>query len=211
MKDLAGCRFGRWTVIHFSHRQGKRYYWSCRCRCGSVRTIRSDGLSTGKSASCGCLAVDKGRSANTIHGLTKSAEWVIWTGIIQRCCNPRSTEYHNYGGRGITICLAWYKSFDRFLKDAGPRPSPKHSIDRYPNCNGNYEPGNVRWATSKEQTRNMRRNRMLTWNGRTQCMGDWAREIGVNITTLMKRLKRWDFERAMSQPRNERCVTTARK
>jgi hypothetical protein len=102
----------------------------------------------------------------------------IWNGMINRCYSERNISYSNYGGRGIKVCGLWKNSFEEFYKDMGPRPSPKHSLDRI-NTYGNYEPGNCRWATSLEQGENRRTNVMITHDGKTQSLTKWARDYGV--------------------------------
>jgi hypothetical protein len=102
-----------------------------------------------------------------------------WRGMLARCRNPRHPSYKNYGGRGITACERW-NSFENFLDDMGKRPSPKHSLDRIDN-NGNYEPGNCRWATRREQANNTRMNRFVTFDGRTMTLAQWARETGIHV------------------------------
>ena len=120
---------------------------------------------------------------NATHGCTGTPTYRAWQDMIQRCYNPRRTRYPMYGGRGITVCQRWRESFEAFLKDMGTSPSPRHSIDRIDN-NGNYEPGNLRWATAKEQSRNQRRNRVLTYQGETLCIAEWAERLGVAYATL---------------------------
>lgn len=117
-----------------------------------------------------------------------------------RCSNPNTKGYSRYGGRGIQVCDRWRDSFSAFLADMGPRPSPRHSVERR-NNDGNYEPDNCYWATDAEQTRNTRQNRNYTYNGRTMCLTDWARESGRPRSTLMQRLERgWTLEQAMFTP-----------
>lgn len=122
-----------------------------------------------------------------------------WWSMINRCVNPGSTAYHNYGGRGIKVCKRWMVSFDDFSADMGPRPSAKHSIDRIDN-DGDYCPENCRWATCKTQRSNSRQNRYLTAFGRTQILADWSREFGVKSTTIRERLEDgWTIEDAITK------------
>lgn len=119
----------------------------------------------------------------------------------RRCLNPKDEAYENYGGRGISVCRKWATSFETFVRDVGPRPSPKHSLDRYPDNNGDYEPGNVRWATQKEQMRNTRSNRVLVVKGVSACVSEWAEKLKVSPAIIDKRLKLgWSVERAVSEP-----------
>ena len=104
-----------------------------------------------------------------------------------RCSNPNDKHFDEYGGRGIKVCDRWLNSFENFLADMGEKPSPSHSIDRI-KVNGNYEPGNCRWATPEEQARNKRDNRLVTYHNETKCVTEWARELGVWHGVLIKRL-----------------------
>lgn len=115
-----------------------------------------------------------------------------------RCHNPKASKYEYYGARGIVVCDEWRNDFEAFLRFMGLRPSPKHSIERDKGDVG-YEPGNCRWATKIEQANNRRNNRMLTFNGRTMSMADWARELGIGRATLKMRLKSgWSVEETLS-------------
>lgn len=119
----------------------------------------------------------------------------------QRCLNPNDPRYKDYGGRGIKICSRWISSFIEFKKDMGARPEGR-SIDRI-NHDGNYEPGNCRWSTPKEQQRNMRTNKYIEYQGQRKLIGDWAIELGLNYEVLRTRLRRhWPLERAMTEPIN---------
>ena len=120
-----------------------------------------------------------------------------WVNMRQRCNNPKCGVYHNYGGRGITVCAAW-NSYERFALDVGRPPSPEHTLDRYPNNEGNYEPGNVRWATRKEQMHNVRINVYITHDGERLIMADWARRCGVTPATMHQRIRTWGAEKAVS-------------
>lgn len=124
------------------------------------------------------------------HGLTHTPEFHAWTALKGRCLNPRNGSYHRYGGRGIKVSPLWVDDFMRFLSDVGLRPSPKHSIDRYPDNDGDYEPGNVRWATVMEQSRNRSTNRLITFRGETKTLVDWAKSAGIGVELLWWRLSR---------------------
>ena len=130
---------------------------------------------------------------------TRSAEYIAWANMIQRCTDPHATRFAEYGGRGVTVCERWMM-FDNFLADMGPKPGPEYSIERIDNA-GNYEPGNCRWATIREQTRNRRSNVRIEFGGVTRVLTDWAAELGIDPGTLQSRLKRgWPVERALTMP-----------
>ncbi len=129
-----------------------------------------------------------------------SSEYSIWSNIRARCRNQNNTQYRSYGGRGIEVCERWATDFLNFLADMGRRPSPDHSIDRIDN-DGNYEPGNCRWATRSEQARNRRSSRFIEFNGKSMTLAAWADESGVNMRALHLRLKNgWPLERALTEP-----------
>ena len=113
----------------------------------------------------------------------------VWRGMIRRCHNPKVNNYHNYGGRGISVCAAWRSDFWAFTSAVPPRPTLKHTLDRIDN-DGNYEPGNVKWSTTAQQHRNARFNTLLTANGRTQILEDWATETGLAPSTIINRILR---------------------
>lgn len=123
-----------------------------------------------------------------------------WLCMVRRCTKRSEPAFENYGGRGITICDRWRKSFAAFCADVGEKPSPDHTLDRIDN-NGNYEPGNVRWATRVVQNRNSRRNIPVTFRGETRLLIEWSALTGINYQTLHSRIiKGWDVERAMTAP-----------
>lgn len=123
-----------------------------------------------------------------------------WSAMIARCCSPSHTSYADYGGRGVAVCERWRHSFSNFLEDMGDRPSERHSIDRIDN-NGNYEPSNCRWATTREQRRNSRQNRLLTFNGETLIVSDMAAKYGLKTHSLFTRLRLgWSLEKALLTP-----------
>lgn len=127
----------------------------------------------------------------------KGPEYVAWVSMKTRCHNPRSLNYRGYGSRGIKVCVRWLHSFANFLADMGPRPSKLHSLDRIDN-DGNYNPGNCRWATHVEQQQNTRNNRRLTYNGETLCLSEWARRLGIGRTSLRCRLRHYPADIALS-------------
>jgi hypothetical protein len=148
--------------------------WRCRCDCGNEVVVRAVNLKPGHTSSCGCVQI-----ANRIkHCASGTALHQIWNQMRDRCRNKNNANYKNYGGRGISVCSRW-DSFALFAQDVGQRPSPNHSIDRYPNPDGNYEPGNVRWATQKQQVRNSRRSRTITFDGITMLSCEWDDILGL--------------------------------
>jgi len=156
--DLTGQRFGRLTVIEQAPSRGHFAVWKCRCDCGVAREVRSQHLRSGSSRSCGCLAREMTRKSVRKHGLSHSREWNAWTNARSRCHNPNNPRFRDYGARGIQMCPEWRSSFAAFYAYVGPCP-PRLTLDRI-NNDGNYEPGNVRWATRAQQARNKRNVRV---------------------------------------------------
>lgn len=158
--DLTGQKLGRLTVVNRLPDAivGRYRYrrWMTKCECGNENPVNESALKARSVVSCGCWRSERITSANTVHGKHGSPQYKAWVSMIQRCENPNATGYERYGAVGITVCPRWRESYQSFLDDMGPRPSPKHSLDRYPNNAGNYEPGNCRWATAKEQRSNRR-------------------------------------------------------
>lgn len=133
------------------------------------------------------------------HGLSKTPEYAIWKGMIQRCTNPARNTYHNYGGIGVKVCAKWLASFTAFFTDMGPKPSPDHSLDRFPDKYGDYCPENCRWSTQKEQCNNKKTNAIATYQGETKTATEWAGVVGVSADTIMWRLRHgWTDEEALT-------------
>lgn len=191
-EDLTGGQFGRWTVMKYvGHSRSKQSHFLCKCSCGTNRIVRGTSLKLGSrrggTVSCGCHLVEiMTTHGQTSRGRTQPRTYRIWANMLKRCRNHNSPDFSDYGGRGIKVCDRW-SDYSKFIEDVGECP-PQHSIDRFPDNDGNYEPGNVRWATLKQQARNKRNNRMLEYDGRSQCVAAWAEECGLRARTIVHRL-----------------------
>jgi len=220
--ELAGQRFGSLVAIHSLHsaRDG-RLRWHCQCDCGATHEVEARYLRSGNTTSCGCAmrkSTQRIGSANRgwftpvpsgcEMGDSKSAEYRTWVLMRRRCLDPKCHSFEKYGGRGILVCAEWRDSFPSFLRDMGRKPTAAHSLDRIDN-NGNYEPGNCRWATMREQTNNRRVTRFVTAYGQTKALTDWVREVGICRETIIDRLERgWSVERALSTPTRVHLAAT---
>lgn len=197
-KDHTGKTFGFLAAIRPVGVDSKRHIqWECRCKCGSLVIVPGSSLCTGNTRSCGCLHLETVTTHGKSNGNSRSHR--IWNGLKQRCFNENNPDFEKYGGRGITVCDRWKNSYEAFVEDMGEPPSAKHSLDRR-NNDGSYCPENCRWATKIEQDRNKRTNRLITWNGETLCLTEWAERIGVHPATLANRLSKWSLEEAMTTP-----------
>lgn len=159
----------------------------CHCECGNKKEIRLKDILNGKIKSCGCLQFE---NRYRTHEMTHTTEYSIWANMITRCTNKKVNNYKNYGGRGISVCDRWLKSFQNFFEDMGNRPSMSLTLDRV-NNDGNYEPTNCRWATKKQQSANKRisiNERRYTHNGINKNLKAWAKELGINYNTLHDRI-----------------------
>jgi hypothetical protein len=191
-RDEVGRRYGRLTVVSRAPDNGEwnRRRWYCQCDCGRSVVVQQMSLREGSTRSCGCLSQDSTSKRTFEHGESNSTkEYRAWVRMKTRCYNQRLECYKNYGGRGITVCPRWIEAYSVFLADVGRAPSPEHTLGRK-NNDGNYEPGNVRWETRKEQNNNRRNNRLVTVGDKTRTIGEWASESGVNRHVIRSRLVR---------------------
>jgi hypothetical protein len=193
--DRTGKKYNKLLVIEEAGKDTKgNFLWKCQCDCGKIITVSGKNLNNGDVKSCGCL-----RDGHPKHGLVYTPTYEIWCGMKKRCTNPNCVAWKNYGGRGITLCERWMK-FENFYADMGERPEGL-SIDRIDN-NGNYEPGNCRWATNTEQANNTRQNHYLTYKGETKTIKQWAKEFNMLYSTLCGRIinYKWPIEKALTEP-----------
>src|SRR3990167_308993 len=203
-----GAKFGQWTVLAIAHSGsgGRRIH--CQCTCGVTQHVTLSNLRSGQSTRCRTCGDQNHRGVHpakhgALRGNVPTPEYRSWKGMRERCTKERHPSYPHYGARGIRVCAEWLGpgGFERFLAHVGLRPSPTHSIDRYPNTNGNYEPGNVRWATVQEQNRNKGGTRRITIGDRTMCLSEWTRELGLKFETIHGRLRRgWSVARSLELP-----------
>lgn len=187
--NLVGQRYGSLLVVTATTRTttyGHRI-WECLCDCGRHSFASTNNLRSGSLKSCGCRR-------GVTHGKSNLPEHNVWKTLRQRCSNKSNPSYKNYGGRGIKVCARWDSSFENFMIDMGPRPSPRHTIERRDN-NGPYSPDNCRWATRAEQNNNTRWNRILVINGERMTLSQAARRAGITPSGMRYRLRAWHSDR----------------
>lgn len=204
---VKGQRFGRLRYMEEVSEVNGRRRARFICDCGNITEAQVHGVRYGKTKSCGCLLVDALRSFSFQHGGTvnkkSTPEYMTWLAMRERCLSPKNNMYPRYGGRGITVCDEWKHSFSSFLSAVGCKPSPAHSLDRYPNNNGNYEPGNVRWATRTEQARNKECLPQVSARGEIHLICEWAEISGIPARLISARMKKgWTAERAIFEAIN---------
>jgi hypothetical protein len=177
---VKGDIYGEWVVLDSSPYKIKgRKTVKCKCSCGNISFINAYKLNDGKTKMCR----ECHERSKTKHGHSRTPLYHIWQGMKQRCYDKHSISYCHYGLIGIKVCDRWLESFENFLEDMGERPSKEYSIDRIDN-NGNYCPDNCRWATHEEQQNNMSSNRLLTYEGKTKSVSQWAKTNNINTSTL---------------------------
>jgi hypothetical protein len=183
VEDVTGECWGNWIILREVKTSGVNRRVEAKCDCGTVKIVHLSSLRAGTSKTCGC--------AVRTHGFYGTKTYHAWRGILWRCGRSR-------GYLHVKVCDRW-RRFEAFLADMGECP-PGLTIERVDNA-GHYEPGNCRWAPMREQARNKGNNRLLTFEGRTMVLTDWAAELGMNRTTLQGRLRKgWAVERALTEP-----------
>ena len=186
-KDLTGLKHGKLTFVYLTdQKRGKHPLWFCVCDCGNTKLVPNHDLHKIKGCGCGVK--------RTTHGHRNTKLYKTWTSIKDRCYNPSCPGYVNYGGRGIGMHDEWKNNFMAFYESAMETGySENLQIDRI-NNDGDYEPGNIRWVTVKQNARNRRTNRFLTINGETKCIAEWAETLGVSVDRISPRLKKYGDE-----------------
>lgn len=191
-KDLAGLKFGRLTVLERAENKGKDTMWCCACDCGNKTIVRATCLKNGTVRSCGCLRKENAAKINFKHGKSYTKINRVWNHIKGRCFNANDKQFKDYGGRGITMFPAWVDDFQAFYDYVSKLPhfgEEGYSLDRIDN-NGNYEPNNIRWATAKQQARNRRTNRVVTYQENEISLIEASEQSKINYETLLFRTKR---------------------
>ena|ERR1051325_2622094 len=185
-QDLTGKTFGRLKVISRAEsRDGKTVYWNCICNCGNQHTTVGNLLKNGRAISCGCYRSEASSIRNGSHHMTGTVEYRAWRNMLNRCCNPKCDHYNSYGGRGITVCDRWLKSFENFLEDMGLIDGDKRTIDRIDNNKG-YSPDNCRWATLSDQAKNKTTSVYVFFENKLYSMLDFCKICGISRDAYRK-------------------------
>lgn len=191
--DRTGQRYGRLVVLRRDDQAapasyGRRVKWICRCDCGTEASKTGHELACGDTTSCGCIQRGLIGDRHRTHGLARTSTYRSWQAAKERCHNPNTAKFPEYGGRGIMVCERWRGSFEAFLADMGLRPAGM-TLDRIDGAKG-YEPDNCRWATPATQAINRSASRRINWNGRECSVREVAESVGVPRTSLNKALVR---------------------
>lgn len=203
-ENLTGKRFGQLIAVsHEGRTEGGRAIWRFACDCGGQKIAEAANVKSGRTRSCGCAAQEQRKAAaqSQRHALSASEvprERKAWEGMLRRCYSPKHPSFARYGGRGIAVCERWRESFAAFFADLGPAPEGA-TLERIDNAK-DYAPDNCKWASRKEQANNRRSNRLLTHDGVTLNITQWADRLGWAKGTLASRLKYgWPVERVLTE------------
>ncbi len=202
--DSIGKVYGQLTILSIDgiNKKGHCRNVTAKCECGTIKQFNLRSIKAGHTKSCGCFKKQFVTKKNTTHGLRFHPLYPIWLGMKKRCYNTHTKDYKGYGAKGIFICDEWLHNFKSFHDWAILNGWKKElSIDRYPNKIGPYAPDNCRFATVKEQNRNTRRNRLITYNQQTKCLSEWSEILNIPLHTLKRRLNRnkWSVEKSFAQ------------
>lgn len=207
--DLSGQTFGNLQVVGFAFTKRGKAFWKCKCSCGNEIIYESYPLRTGQRNSCGC---DKYKCLP--KGFSREPLYSLWWSMKRRCNDTTSESYKNYGAKGIEVCTEWlnYEEFYKWAYSNGYEHGL--TIDRI-DPNKNYSPDNCRWVDWKTQERNKTNNRLLTLNGETRCIAEWAEIMDISPKTIKSRLRSgWSVERALTEhihTKNERRIRNGRE
>ncbi len=201
--ELARQRFGKLVAVKSYYDKDKKVtLWECKCDCGNTCYVRANRLVHGRTKSCGCLRKDSNLKNKTTHGMAHTRIYNAWHSMKARCYNPTNHNYHRYGGRGISVCDEWKDSFESFYEWATSNGySDDLTLDRVDN-NGNYCPDNCRWVTTKVQNNNREVSINITYNGKTQNLSQWCKELNLPYMRIYQRLVTYgfSFEEAITEP-----------
>jgi hypothetical protein len=208
----AGDRYGRLTIVKELPQKAYKYQnvrqFLVQCDCGEQRSIVLNKLTAGRVNCCKKCSIENIRKGATTHGMRRTKIYGTWMAMLSRCNNPNNPSYPRYGGRGVTVCERWDPSkggsFENFYEDMGDCPAPGHQLDKeaVDPANKVYCPEMVRWVSKAENMRNTSRSRFITYQGRTMLVTEWAKELGLGVSCLHRRLFRsgWSIERAFTTP-----------
>lgn len=207
-KDLTGQRFGKLVAVKSVYDRDKKVtLWECKCDCGNTCFVRANRLAHERTKSCGCLRIDSNKQKNTTHGMSKTNIYYAWHSMKARCYNPTDHNYSRYGNRGITVCDEWRNSFESFLRWATSNGYHEGlTLDRIDN-DGNYCPNNCRWVTTSVQNNNRSVSINITYNGKTQNLSEWCKELNLPYMRIWERICSYGFtfEEAIAEPLYGRC------
>lgn len=202
--NLAGMKFNRLRVVGISRvvRGSRRsqYFWACKCDCGNDSVVVGGLLRSGHAVSCGCVRNEKAKMRFTTHGKSGTPTYKTWKNMLTRCFNPKNSQFHDYGGRGITACDSWRK-FKNFLRDMGEKPDKTYQLERVDN-NAGYNKDNCIWATVAVQCVNRRNNHKITFRGETLTISQWSVKTGLSTSLLYDRINKlkWTVEESLTIP-----------
>lgn len=205
--DLSGQRFGKLVAVKSIYdREKKVTFWECKCDCGNTCLVRANMLVHGRTKSCGCLRADSNQQKNTTHGMSRTSLYNAWHSMKARCLNKNNHNYSRYGMRGISVCDEWISSFEAFRDWAISNGYHEGlSLDRIDN-DGNYSPENCRWVTTSIQNNNRGVSMNITYNGKTQNLSEWCKELNLPYIRVYQRLAiyGYSFEEAITAPCHSR-------